>query len=85
MATKNTPLCPKLTSDQQLELRSLQLAEANMTNTINQARENIIKIQQGFYQKVSAFSKELGVDESRVEFNTQDLKFQLKPGHKGNR
>ena len=88
MATKTkkeSPMCPRLNSDQKLELRSLQLAESNLTNGINTAQQKIQQIQQGFYNKVTEFAKILNADLTKVEFNKYELKFQLRPGVKGKR
>jgi hypothetical protein len=66
---------PKLTAEQMLELRSLQLQEANLTNSINRQTIQKAQVVQDFHIKVSEFMKQLKVDTQTVELAFEDLLF----------
>lgn len=85
MATKQVPLCPKLNAEQKLELKSIQLALASTINNINTLKEQAQKLDVAYRQRVDEYGKLFKVDANRVQFNSDELKFELKPGRKGNR
>ena len=83
--TKDQPMCPRLTAEEMLDLRSLQLADANLTNSINELTQAREKVRNGFTFKADQIAAAYKVDRERVEFVRESLKFQLKPGVKGKR
>jgi hypothetical protein len=86
MATKKqVPLCPKLDAEQKLELKSIQLALATTINNINSLKERAGQLDTAYRRRIEEYGKLLKVDAERVEFNNDELKFQLKSGRKGNR
>ena len=78
--TKDQPMCPRLTAEEMLDLRSLQLADANLTNSINELTQAREKVRNGFTFKADQIATAYKVDRERVEFVRESLKFQLKPG-----